>query len=178
MEYAISSESMRLSDENTIKKYGVSAIALMERAAHAIFNVIVNGNYNKIVVVCGSGNNGGDGYALALQLLDMHKNVKVFGKIPKTDAAKHYYDILVNKYKNSYSEISALKDIENYDLVVDCLLGIGIKGDLSKEYINYINIISLSWRIKCQILNGTIFNLMIIQKLIKTVCNTVLIRRM
>ena len=83
MEYAISSESMRLSDENTIKKYGVSAIALMERAAHAIFNVIVNGNYNKIVVVCGSGNNGGDGYALALQLLDMHKNVKVFGKIPK-----------------------------------------------------------------------------------------------
>ncbi len=155
MEYAISSESMRLSDENTIKKYGVSAIALMERAAHAIFNVIVNGNYNKIVVVCGSGNNGGDGYALALQLLDMHKNVKVFGKIPKTDAAKHYYDILVNKYKNSYSEISALKDIENYDLVVDCLLGIGIKGDLSKEYINYINIINTGkFIISCDIASG------------------------
>ena len=155
MEYAISSESMRLSDENTIKKYGVSATALMKRAAHAIFNVIVNGNYNKIVVVCGSGNNGGDGYALALQLLDMHKNVKVFGKIPKTDAAKHYYDILVNKYKNSYSEISALKDIENYDLVVDCLLGIGIKGELSEEYINYINTINTGkFIISCDIASG------------------------
>ena len=37
MEYAISSESMRLSDENTIINNGVSAITLMDRASHAIF---------------------------------------------------------------------------------------------------------------------------------------------
>ena len=98
MDFAISSESMRLSDEYTIKNCGVSAIQLMDRAANAIFNEIESGEYRKIAIVCGSGNNGGDGYCLALKLLDKGYNVAVFGKTPKTDSARYYFDILINKY--------------------------------------------------------------------------------
>ena len=83
MKYAISSESMKLSDEKTIKS-GVSAIELMDRASHALFCVAREIGANNIAVVCGSGNNGGDGYALSLKLLDSGRQVQVYGKIPKT----------------------------------------------------------------------------------------------
>ncbi len=158
MDFAISSESMRLSDEYTIKNCGVSAIQLMDRAANAIFNEIESGEYRKIAIVCGSGNNGGDGYCLALKLLDKGYNVAVFGKTPKTDSARYYFDILINKYPFDFKEISKLTNITNlsrYHIVVDCLLGNGIKGNLTDEYIGYINVINTGkYIISCDIPSG------------------------
>lgn len=155
MDFAISSESMRLSDEYTINNCGVSAIQLMDRAADAIFNEIISGEYRKIAIVCGSGNNGGDGYCLAIKLLDKGYRVVVFGKTPKTDSAKYYFDILQNKYSFDFNEISKITNLSRYHLVVDCLLGNGIKGNLTDEYVNYINIINTAkYIISCDIPSG------------------------
>lgn len=155
MDYAISSESMKLSDENTIINNGVSAITLMDRASHAIFNEIIKDDYQNIAVVCGSGNNGGDGYSLSLKLLDSGKNVTVYGKEPKTESSKYYFDILIKRYKIAYKPICEMQELDKFDLVVDCLLGIGITGELSEEYIAYIKLINKGkYIISCDIPSG------------------------
>lgn len=154
MKYAISSESMKLSDKKTIES-GVSAIELMDRASHALFCVVSEIDANNIAVVCGSGNNGGDGYALALKLFESGRQVQVYGKIPKTQTAMHYYDILIDKYSESFCSIEKMQSLDNFDLVVDCLLGIGIKGQLSDEYTSYINKINTGkYNISCDIPSG------------------------
>lgn len=154
MEYAISSESMKLSDNLTIKN-GVSAIKLMDRVAYALFCAINADKTDKIAIVCGSGNNGGDGYCLAIKLLNEGYNTQVYGKLPKTDTAKYYYDILIENFSNSYCDIKKMSNLFDFDIVVDCLLGIGIKGELSTEYIDYINIINTAKNIiSCDIASG------------------------
>lgn len=154
MKYAISSESMKLSDEKTIKS-GVSAIELMDRASHALFCVAREIGANNIAVVCGSGNNGGDGYALSLKLLDSGRQVQVYGKIPKTQSAMYYYDILMDKYSERFCPIEKMQSLESFDLVVDCLLGIGIIGQLSAEYASYIDKINTGkYIVSCDIPSG------------------------
>ncbi|MBQ1920881.1 MAG: bifunctional ADP-dependent NAD(P)H-hydrate dehydratase/NAD(P)H-hydrate epimerase, partial [Ruminococcus sp.] len=59
-------DNMRRSDAETIAKR-VSSAELMRRAAQGIYNSVKF--VGRVAIVCGSGNNGGDGYALACILL-------------------------------------------------------------------------------------------------------------
>ena len=63
----ISNENMRKSDENTILN-GTPSKVLMKNAGHEIFKAF--NWYGNILIVCGSGNNAGDGYVLANYLLE------------------------------------------------------------------------------------------------------------
>ena len=67
MEYLVNAEEMKRCDQGTIKKYGVESLVLMERAALTVVEELCNGSFdlNRVLVVCGSGNNGGDGFAIA-----------------------------------------------------------------------------------------------------------------
>ncbi len=154
MKYAISSESMKLSDKMTIES-GVSAIELMYRASHALFELIKDKKPNKIAIICGSGNNGGDGYSLALILAKNNFDIKVYGKLPKTESSKYYYNRLIAHFPDKFVDINTLTDLSEFDIVVDCLLGIGIKGNLTEEYIHYIGTINKSkYIISCDIASG------------------------
>jgi len=73
---AISVEKMRASDSYTIENF-VSSKELMHRAAMGIFESVQWQN-KKIAIVCGSGNNGGDGYALAKILAEHNIFADVF----------------------------------------------------------------------------------------------------
>lgn len=141
MIYAITTENMKNSDNLTIKK-GVSACELMKKASNALFEQVKILDAYNIAIVCGSGNNGGDGYALANILLENSYNVMVFGKLPKTMESKFYFDKLLQNYPENLKNINEMQDLTGFDLVVDCLLGIGLKGDLSAEYQGYINLIN------------------------------------
>ena len=75
---AVSTDLMRKSDLATIEG-GVSGIELMYRAAMGVYNSVKwNG---KIAIISGSGNNAGDGYALALILKE--NGFESFASIPK-----------------------------------------------------------------------------------------------
>ena len=68
MNYAVNAQEMKQYDNNTIEYYGIPSTVLMERAALAVFYEITGRFYpdcGKILVLCGAGNNGGDGFALA-----------------------------------------------------------------------------------------------------------------
>ncbi|MBQ4177069.1 MAG: bifunctional ADP-dependent NAD(P)H-hydrate dehydratase/NAD(P)H-hydrate epimerase, partial [Lachnospiraceae bacterium] len=72
MRYLLTSEQMKTCDSTEIEHYGVPSIVLMERAALSVRDVILHryAQASNILVICGSGNNGGDGFAVA-RLLNM-----------------------------------------------------------------------------------------------------------
>ena len=83
MQKVLSAEEMREVDRLTTEKYGIPSIILMENAAHAAANVIkekLGGSVEgkSFLILCGKGNNGGDGAAFGRILWTKGANVQVF----------------------------------------------------------------------------------------------------
>ena len=137
----VSVEQMRKSDEYTIRNF-VSGRELMYRAAEGVFKAYDNWGGKNIAIVVGSGNNGGDGYALAGIL---NKNgygstiIKVSEKM--SDDGRHYHDI-AKDLGVSIELFSEDTDLTAYDCIVDCILGTGFSGEVRRNAgvaINAIN---------------------------------------
>jgi ADP-dependent NAD(P)H-hydrate dehydratase / NAD(P)H-hydrate epimerase len=91
MQKVLSAEEMREVDRLTTEKYGIPSILLMENAAHAAARVIaekLGGSVagKSFLILCGKGNNGGDGAALARILATQGAKVSVYltGKLEET----------------------------------------------------------------------------------------------
>ncbi len=88
MQKVLTAAEMREVDRRTTEEYGIPSIILMENAAHAVARVIterLGGSVRgkSILILCGKGNNGGDGAALARILWQLEANVSIvlIGKI-------------------------------------------------------------------------------------------------
>lgn len=139
MDIVLTNAEMRSADEYTISNQGISSEVLMHRAGAAIADEVETAvkslNAIDVLVVCGTGNNGGDGYVCASELLKRGINVKVFafeGKLsPDCEREK-------SRYKGAYSShISG-------SIIVDCIFGTGLCRDVSGEYLNVIGQINSS----------------------------------
>ena len=93
MQKVLTAAQMREVDRLTTERYGIPSIILMENAAHAVARVItekLGGSVKgkSILILCGKGNNGGDGAALARILWTLGANCFVYliGKISETSA--------------------------------------------------------------------------------------------
>ena len=144
---SISREEMISLDKNAIEYYGIRSIVLMENAAMAIFNEIKE--HNSFTIVCGSGNNGGDGLALARHLVLNNKIVDVFiikGK--ESDEFSENLNILKKLSKNIYY-IESLKDLDRLKeslnlnrVTVDGIFGTGLKRNLEDIYFDVVSSIN------------------------------------
>jgi hydroxyethylthiazole kinase-like uncharacterized protein yjeF len=138
------SEEMRRIDRITIEKYGIPGTVLMERAGLSVvariedllFQGTDKNKVRKIIVVCGGGNNGGDGFVIARELHNQGKDVEVYLTVSpgslKSDAKINYY--VARKFGVIIRPVSyLLKRYASYVtrncIIVDALLGTG----LSKE---------------------------------------------
>jgi len=116
--------TIRLLDHRAIHDYGVPGIVLMENAACGATEVAMKmlaGN-KRVLIVCGGGNNGGDGWAMARHLMNAGADVSIHPVSmprPGTDAATNA-DICHRMRAAVTSEWPAA------DLVVDALLGTGL----------------------------------------------------
>jgi ADP-dependent NAD(P)H-hydrate dehydratase / NAD(P)H-hydrate epimerase len=88
MQKVLTAAEMREVDRLTTERYGIPSIILMENAAHAVARVItekLGGSVKgkSILILCGKGNNGGDGAALARVLWQMGARIEIvlFGKV-------------------------------------------------------------------------------------------------
>lgn len=136
----ISVENMRLSDAYTIEHL-VPSLELMYRAAYGVF---LSHNWRgPVAVLAGSGNNGGDGYALACILQEKGIECAVFtlGSRLSTDST-HF----ANKAKASHIPVTAFTTgcLFGYETVVDCLLGTGFQGQVRQDYRAAIDAINAS----------------------------------
>ncbi|MCQ2515043.1 MAG: NAD(P)H-hydrate epimerase [Ruminococcus sp.] len=133
-------ENMRKSDANTIATKITSA-ELMYKAALGIFNAVRFAG--RVAIVCGKGNNAGDGYALAC-ILCRNGIIPTIVRVSEgfSKDGLYYYQTA----KSLGAEEDTLENIGNfigYDIVVDCLLGTGFSGAVSgniQKAIEQINV--------------------------------------
>lgn len=120
---------MRKSDAATIASK-TSGAELMLRAARGVFIVCKESPF---AIVCGTGNNAGDGFALATLLKEAGKDVTVFLVKEKfSKDGKFYYD----KCEEQSIHIELLDktdSLRGFKTVVDCLLGTGFKGSVRED---------------------------------------------
>ena len=141
MKMVLSPENMRLSEREAFAA-GVSPEELMGRAAQAIVDRMPP--CESVLIVAGSGNNAGDGYAAAL-ILDVRD---VFCDILRlTDKATDAGEYYLSQCRKRNIRISAYSDsfkFSGYDVILDCLFGIGFSGELKGDELSAVNKINAS----------------------------------
>ena len=125
-------ENMRLIDEQ-LGEQGFPVIIPMEHAGRAVADVAVNmlGDNQRVVILAGKGNNGGDGFAAARWLTEYGKKVQCFGVGMSQREALTEYTMLINSgaevlNMRTQSDLDYLAmSISRAGLVIDALLGTG-----------------------------------------------------
>lgn len=135
MRYVLDAASMKNVDYYSINTLGIPSVVLMERAALSVTEAIeskVKGNiHTDIICVCGRGNNGADGLAVARQLYLKGYNVDVY--IINSHASTKEFDIQLNIIKNLGIECINSPDFSKYGVIVDALFGNGLSRELAGE---------------------------------------------
>ncbi|MGI8788918.1 MAG: NAD(P)H-hydrate dehydratase [Pyrinomonadaceae bacterium] len=158
----VTSEEMREIDRLTTERYGIPSILLMENAANAAARVIaekLGGSVKgkSFLILCGKGNNGGDGAALARILWTQGASVQVnlLGKLEETkgdarinfEICKNIYDKIDKGIRLLFFEYQGNNWINEIyagggRIVIDALFGTGlsrsIKGQI-KEFVEKVN---------------------------------------
>lgn len=136
----ISVENMRLSDAYTIANL-VPSLELMYRAARGVYQAVTW--KGRVAVVAGSGNNGGDGFALAWILREEGFDCAVFTVSSRLSKDSAYY---ADKAAAAGVPVEAFKAgcLDGFDIVVDCLLGTGFSGGVRENYRTAIDAINAS----------------------------------
>jgi hydroxyethylthiazole kinase-like uncharacterized protein yjeF len=118
---------------------GTSVDALMQIAGQGAAEWIYRLAWPRpVTVLCGPGNNGGDGYVIAQSLRSRHLPVVVVAPLePATEAAKHA--------RAAYgSDIWALEELPQGAILVDCLFGSGLTRPLSEDLYQLLKALSYS----------------------------------
>ena len=136
----ISVENMRLSDALTIEKY-VPSLDLMHRAAMGVFRAV--DWQGRIAIVVGSGNNGGDGFALACILHEHKIACTIFTVSQRLSADSAHYAARATELGVPITPF-APGCLDGFYMVVDCLLGTGFQGALRENYRTAIEEINAS----------------------------------
>ena len=126
MKKIVSVENMRKSDAATIAG-GIPGRELMYRAGVGILGGVTW--RGRIAIVCGSGNNGGDGYVLATLLWDRGFSCTLYLLSDRFSAdGKYYYDACAERGIPSVLCDDGT-DLSGYDMIVDCIFGTGFRGE-------------------------------------------------
>lgn len=147
----VTTQKMRDIDRFSIEKLQIPSMVLMESAALKVLKNIDTDNITAFTIVCGNGNNGGDGLALARHLIVLNKKVHVFiiGSEEKMSKdCKNNYMILknmcidINFIENSQDIEILKKSLLISEVVIDAIFGTGLSREIKgiyKEVILLIN---------------------------------------
>lgn len=123
--------------DQTASQNGMPEAVLMERAASAIVPKMQIDSSSTILVICGKGNNGGDGWVVARELAVKGHNVSVWSPLgeSKSEAASTHAT-----YAASFVHI--IEQPITTDVIIDALFGVGLSGPVSgkaRDVIEWIN---------------------------------------
>lgn len=134
----VNAEQMRGIDNHAINSCHIPSLELMENAGRGIFsyikdNLLLQFENPRIAVVCGRGNNGGDGFVVGRYLIESGYAVDFFlvGKDDKlSDDCRVNYDRIraAGKQTTFIVKQSDLPDLSSYDLIIDAIFGTGFAG--------------------------------------------------
>jgi len=134
--YPLTCDQVRNVDRRAIEQYGMSGLVLMENAGRGAAEAIhrISSTGHTITILCGKGNNAGDGYVIARHLELLGHSVRIVSIV---DIESLSGDAAVNASIAIKSQlpIRVARDLETLtcqlaetDLLVDCLLGTGAQG--------------------------------------------------
>jgi ADP-dependent NAD(P)H-hydrate dehydratase / NAD(P)H-hydrate epimerase len=138
---------MREIDRSTTERFGVPSLTLMENAGSAIAQFILDGysDANRIAVVCGKGNNGGDGFVIARKL---HRAGRVVEVLLLASPSELRGDALAMferlPLQPIIAENPAPQSLVNSDLIVDAVLGTGFQPPVKGLYADAIGAMNRS----------------------------------
>jgi NAD(P)H-hydrate epimerase len=145
MEYVLTAKEMKSSDGAAINEYGIESLVLMERAAYETAKIIMDryGTDIYVGVVAGSGNNGGDGIAIA-RILNEHGiavEINLAGDISKLTKET---SIQLETAKKLNIPIYYGMGHVDYDVIVDAIFGIGITRPVEGKFKGVIEAVNAS----------------------------------
>src|SRR3984957_16726950 len=130
----ITAAEMRATDRLTSERFGVASHDLMEKAGSAVAGFVLARypSAKRIAVICGKGNNGGDGFVAARKLHQEGKDVRVFllaGRADlRGDAAEMFTKLPIAPVTASSQEqlkAEPARAVFDADVLLDAILGTG-----------------------------------------------------
>lgn len=134
---AIPPEEVKVLDINS-RHLGVRTLTLMENAGAAVARHLADRypSGTKVAILCGRGNNGGDGF-VAARHLGTTSPVEVFLVEPDAPVATSIAAANLERVQPMVRRIEAF-DTKHHDLVVDAMLGVGLRGKPREPYASVI----------------------------------------
>ena len=152
---SVTTEQMREVDRIVVQEYGLQVLQMMENAGRSLARVcrlMLGGEVNgrKIIVLAGGGRNAGGGLAAARTLHNWGADIKI-ALASKEDELKRSAVIQLNILESiglRPGDSAALNSarLSAFDLVVDALIGYGIKGDPKGEFAHTVSVANRSKR--------------------------------
>ncbi len=149
----VTTAEMRNIDEQAIQSDVTTGFSYMQKAGMGLYDAVAQMNLNRtiseIAIVCGKGNNGGDGYVVGRLLLDKGYRVMCFGLCEGESLhgeARLAFDEYIAKEGNFFhiDDTADLEGFGRFALIVDALLGTGVQGNPRGLYAEVINLINKS----------------------------------
>src|SRR5262245_7803555 len=140
----LSREQLRACDRRAIEEFGVPGVVLMENAGRGAAELLLSlGVGGPVVVCCGKGNNGGDGFVIARHLANAGVAVRVFlfarPEELSGDAAVNFAPLArcgvsVTVPANTVDRLSLASELSRAEWVVDALFGYGLSGPIRSPF--------------------------------------------
>ena len=157
-EVILNREQVRSVDRIAIEEYGIPGIVLMENAGRGVTNLLLHQERDgNVLIVCGKGNNGGDGFVIARHLMNSSVSVSVIllgdpSELPP-DAATNYRIIekmgvivhslpVTDQGLNEHQLKLFTSAIESSGWIVDAMLGTGTRGKAREPFFTVIRVIN------------------------------------
>lgn len=139
--YYANAKQFQLYDSILLNKKGYQIEEMVYEAASALYKHIPKNK--KMIILCGKGNNGADGMALASLIKE--DVIVYYLEDPSlgNKASSYYLQIVSNlniPIKFTLDEL--YKDLENSDVIIDAIFGTGFKGALNEYYLSVVNLIN------------------------------------
>ena len=136
MQLWVNAAQMKAADQYTIQKLGVPSLELMEHAAQACVQVLEDEkvDLSHVCVVCGSGNNGGDGFAIARILQNNRYSVEIFC----VGNPEHYTEETqeqMHRLQECGGKITyGMPQEDSYSVIIAAVFGVGLSRKVEGRY--------------------------------------------
>lgn len=148
--YIMSVENCRNIDKRAIENIGIPSIILMENAASEVVSKVKDFG-ESFLVICGKGNNGGDGLAIARKLFYIGKRVKIVVLAENEKYSKDFMTnfTIINNMGIDVIKVKTVKEIKklekivrDFSIIIDCIFGVGLNKVVRELYYEGIKTIN------------------------------------
>lgn len=141
MSFVVTNSQMKAAEKRCDERY-ITYSEMMKNAGNAAAERIISlcGGRKRAAVLCGSGNNGGDGFVIARRLIEsgLETLVVLANGEPKTEISREYFALLPRENVVFSDDERAKTALADAEICVDCIFGTGFHGELPEKIVSLI----------------------------------------